>query len=96
MPEAARAVLSAERGIDLYYDWQRMRDQALAVLVNGAVASFRPYDWDSAALAERVSHVEPAGVIVDWLARWEAAETLYFSTVRPPGSFDLAVDGSQA
>jgi uridine kinase len=29
----------------------------------------------------------------EWEARWGAAEDLYFTTVMPPGAFDLVLDG---
>lgn len=28
-----------------------------------------------------------------WWSRWDAAEKLYFTTIRPPGSFELVVEG---
>jgi hypothetical protein len=31
--------------------------------------------------------------LAGWKVRWEAAEEVYFTRVRPPGSFDLRVCG---
>lgn len=72
-----RAALAAAQGVDLYYDWQRLRDQALRPLKAGTPACFRPYDWDSNSLADHEISIGPAeSVVVEGLfvGRPELAE----------------------
>lgn len=45
MGDADRWALGPADGVDLYFDWQRLRDEALAPLRARAVATFRPYNW---------------------------------------------------
>ena len=45
MRDTDRWALAPADGVDLYFDWQRLRDEALAPLRAGAVATFRPYNW---------------------------------------------------
>ena len=45
MPNDQRAVLSPEEGVARYFDWERLRDQALVPLRRGDAARFRPFDW---------------------------------------------------
>ena len=47
--QVARASYSPEDGVDRYFDWQRLRDEALVPLSEGRVATFRVYDWDNNA-----------------------------------------------
>lgn len=134
MPEERRRALTAAEGVDLYFDWQRLRREALGPLRAGRAARYRPFDWRAGAgLAEQVVEVAPTPVIVvdgvysgrpelgdvvdvavlvetpaterrrrlvarghgndAWWPRWDAAENLYFATVRPPSSYDLVVPG---
>jgi uridine kinase len=138
MPDADRRKLSPLEGVDRYFDWQRLREQALAPLLRRAPARFQRFDWTAGQgligsvaveasdvvivegvysarpelddlvdlkilvnVAERdrvqrrdarlrtVSRHDPHG----WDARWDAAERIYFETIRPPSRFDLIVAG---
>ena len=66
--EESRLRLSPREGIDVYYDWQRMRNEVLLPLRTGRRSSYDPYDWDSGVLAERVVTIPTArAVILDGL-----------------------------
>jgi uridine kinase len=45
MPDAERRELSPAEGVDRYFDWQRLRDEALAPLVRREPARFRRFNW---------------------------------------------------
>ena len=133
LDDDVRRELSPEDGVAMYFDWERLRDEALAPLRSGRAARYRPYDWVAGGRLEpRAVEVQPAPVVVvdgvysarpelaafvdlavlvnasrslragrvaergdddGWNVRWEAAERVYFSEVRPPESFDLVVTG---
>ncbi len=58
------AVAPAGPPMSRYYDWQRLREEALAPLLAGQRARFRAFDWErDAFLAEPVT-VTPAAVVV--------------------------------
>ncbi len=135
MSEKRRSALTAGEGVDLYFDWQRLRREALEPLRAGRPARYRPFDWRSGAgLAGQVVEVIPTPVIVvdgtysgrpelgdvvdvcvfvetpvaerhrrliarghgndAWRPRWDAAESLYFASIRPASSYDLVVPGT--
>jgi sigma-B regulation protein RsbU (phosphoserine phosphatase) len=134
MPEEQRWKLTAEQGVEQYFDWQRLRRQALEPLRNGESTSYRPFSWrPEGGLATHRVTVAPTPVVVvegvyaarpelqdlidlavfvdtpaelrqrrliarghgndAWWPRWDAAEELYFTTIRPIDSFDLVVPG---
>lgn len=62
--ETHRAMLSPAQGASQYYDWQRMRVEALFPLRVGLQARYRPYDWDRNQLARKTTMVSPAGAVV--------------------------------
>lgn len=64
MDEARRAGLSPEQGVDQYYDWQRMREEALEKLRGGHDATFRPYDWKRNDLAQSNVKVRARPVVI--------------------------------
>jgi uridine kinase len=64
MDEADRAELAPAEGVELYYDWQRMRDEVLLPLRAGTPAQYHPYDWDSGSLASRFVKVPAAAVVI--------------------------------
>lgn len=64
MDEAERAELAPAEGVELYYDWQRMRDEVLLPLRAGTPAEYHPYDWDSGRLASRFVKVPAAAVVI--------------------------------
>jgi uridine kinase len=59
----------------------------LGDLIDLAVLVTAPPDVRRARLAAR----EEAAFLAAWHARWDAAETYYFTDVCPPGRFDLVV-----
>lgn len=134
MPEEQRWRLSAAEGVKQYFDWQRLRREALEPLRAGRPARYRPFDWRTGAgLTTQLVEVAPTRVIVVegvysarpeledvvdlavlvetpadervrrlrvrghgndvWWPRWNAAEELYYATIRPRSSFDLVVPG---
>jgi hypothetical protein len=65
LPEERRWALTAAEGVDLYFDWQRLRREALEPLRAGRAARYRPFDWrEGAGLAGLVVEVVPTPVIV--------------------------------
>lgn len=65
MDDVQRWELAPEEGVALYFDWDRLRDEALVPLRSGTVARYRPYDWDAGGgLGSRHVEVQPAAVIV--------------------------------
>jgi uridine kinase len=62
--ESTRAALTPLEAVDLLFDWERMRDEALAPLVRGEDARYRRYDWEAERLGEDVVAVPARGVVV--------------------------------
>ena len=50
--------------VDCYYDWQRIRAEALEPLRAGREATFRRFDWQAGAPAGDPATVEPRDVVV--------------------------------
>jgi len=50
--------------LDRYYDWRRIRTEALEPLRAGRRAAFRPFDWDTGAPARDLVTVRPRGIVV--------------------------------
>lgn len=121
-PESARLLHDAEAGVARYFDWERLRDEAIEPLRRGEAARFHPFDWQRGSgmgptvtvppapvvLVEGVYSARPElGELVDvtvlavaddevrrrrralrhdphpWMARWDAAEDLYFGRLQP-------------
>ncbi|MFP3883545.1 MAG: uridine kinase [Actinomycetota bacterium] len=64
MEEEVRARLSPREGVESYFDWKRMRDQALIPLLDGRPAAYQPYDWHTNVLHPQATTVEPAPLVV--------------------------------
>jgi uridine kinase len=65
MDDAARWALGPEEGVDQYFDWQRLRDEALIPLRAGDRATYRPYDWAAGGgLSANTVTVGPASFVV--------------------------------
>jgi uridine kinase len=64
MDEDERAALTPAEGAAWYYDWERLRDQALLPLRNRRPAVFRPYDWAVNDLADRLITIAPEPLII--------------------------------
>ena len=84
MDPEERLRLTPAEGYELYFDWERLRDEVLAPLTSGQAADYRRYDWPSNQIApgER-HHVPHSGFVI--------VEGIY--TVRPEleGYYDLTV-----
>jgi uridine kinase len=64
MDETKRAELPPAEGVELYYDWQRMRAEVLLPLRAGTPAEYHPYDWDYGRLASRFVKVPAAAALI--------------------------------
>ncbi len=138
MPDAERRALSPAQGVDRFFDWQRLGDEALEPLRGRRPARFHCFDWIKGHGLGDMIVVEPREIVViegvysarpefehlvdlkalvttedakrtqrrahpagdrnrqapeAWDAHWDAAEVVYFETIRPPGAFDLIVAG---
>jgi uridine kinase len=81
--ESTRAALTPLEAVDLLFDWERLRDEALAPLVRGEDARYRRYDWPSERLGEDVATVAAHGVVV--------IEGVYVARPALRGHYDLIV-----
>ncbi|MCU1466065.1 MAG: family ATPase [Actinomycetia bacterium] len=138
MDDTDRRKLSAIQGVDRYFDWQRLRNEALLPLTCRKSARFGCFNWAvghgltppvivdareivivegvysarpefddlldlrvlvevSDQLREQRRQARPRTVSRDdpqgWDALWDAAESVYFDTIRPRSAFDLIVTG---
>jgi uridine kinase len=64
MDEDERAALTPAEGAAWYYDWERLRDEALLPLRDRRPAVFRPYEWEANDLADRVITIAPEPLII--------------------------------
>lgn len=64
MEPDTRAALTPAQGVQLYYHWQRLRDQVLVPLKSGREGRYRPYDWTANALAADEVRFRAASVVV--------------------------------
>lgn len=65
MAEDERRMLDAAAGVADYFDWRRMREEALVPLSRGQVARYHPYDWaGGTGLAPGVCELLPHDVVV--------------------------------
>lgn len=81
--ESTRAALTPLEAVDLLFDWERLRDEALAPLMRGDEARYRRYDWPTARLGEDGATVAATGVIV--------VEGVYVARPALRGYYDLIV-----
>ncbi len=63
MDEEARAALDAAGGYELYYDWQRLRNEVLEPLSYKQSALYQRRNWSTGQLGAWVE-IQPQGVIV--------------------------------
>jgi uridine kinase len=133
MRETDRVALTAREGIDRYFDWERLRDEALVPLSAGRPATFCCFDWAAGSGRTGPTTVDARSVLIvegvysarpefeqflhlkvlvealpsvrkarqrlrhgphEWEGRWDAAERIYFNSIRPRASFDRVVSGS--
>ena len=84
MDDERRYGLSAVEGTGLYFDWERLRDEALAPLRTGLPAVYSPYDWGSGGgLSPQTVSVGPASIIL--------VDGVYSSRPELTAFIDLAV-----
>jgi uridine kinase len=83
LTESTRAALTPLEAVDLLFDWERLRDEALAPLLRGDEARFRCYDWASGRLGEDVATVAASGVVI--------VEGVYVARPALLGYLDLVV-----
>jgi uridine kinase len=63
--EQRRWDLTPAEGVELYFDWQRLRDEALRPLLAGAAAHYRPFSWvPGGGLSDHVVTISPARTIL--------------------------------
>ena len=55
--------LAGEKLYELYFEWQRMRDEAFIPLRRGETANYQSYDWSADKLLQWET-VEPAGIVL--------------------------------
>jgi uridine kinase len=61
---STREALTPLEAVDLLFDWERLRDEALAPLLRGEEARYRRYDWEAGRMGEGVGTVAAAGVVL--------------------------------
>jgi uridine kinase len=83
LPERTREALTPLEAVDLTFDWERLRDEALAPLLRGEDARYRRYDWLAGRLGEELAEVPAAGVVV--------VEGIYSARPALRGYIDLIV-----
>ncbi len=64
LTESTREALTPLEAVDLLFDWERLRDEALAPLLRGEEARYRRYDWDAGRMGEDVATVAAGGVVL--------------------------------
>jgi uridine kinase len=65
MPDDQRRALTSVEGVQWYFDWQRLRREALEPLKAGTPAGFRPYSWrPEGGLADEVVTIAPSDVLI--------------------------------
>jgi uridine kinase len=83
LAESTRAALTPLEAVDLFFDWERLRDDALAALARGEEARYRRYDWHAERLGDEVATVAACGVVV--------VEGVYVARPALRGYLDLIV-----
>ena len=64
MPDASRLTLSPTQGVDRFFDWQRLREEALTPLARGQPARFGCFDWFAGRGLTAPTRVEPRDVVL--------------------------------
>jgi uridine kinase len=64
IPEADRLELSPAQGVDRYFDWERLREEALMPLLQRQRARFRCFDWIAGGGLSTPITVEPRGIVI--------------------------------
>jgi uridine kinase len=64
MPDADRLALTPAQGVDRFFDWERIRDEAVATLVRREPARFRCFDWDAGSGLTSAITIEPRDIVI--------------------------------
>ena len=64
LPERDRWLLSPSQGVEQFFDWQRLRLEALEPLSRGQAVSYRVYNWDAGSGLSAEHHVAEAAPVV--------------------------------
>jgi uridine kinase len=64
MAEEGRLRLSPVEGVDRYFDWERLRAEALLPLMDRRRAQFRCFDWATGAGLSGEVTVEPRDIVI--------------------------------
>jgi uridine kinase len=64
LTEATREALTPLEAVDLLFDWERLRDEALGPLLRGEDARYRRYDWTAGRMGEELATVAATGVVL--------------------------------
>jgi uridine kinase len=83
LTESTRAALTPLEAVDLLFDWERLREEALAPLLRGEEARYRRYDWGAGRLGEEVVTIAATGVVL--------VEGVYVARPALRGYLDLIV-----
>jgi uridine kinase len=64
MPDADRVALSAEQGVARYFDWERLRDEALRPLARTEPARFGCFNWLAGRGLTSAVSIEPRDIVI--------------------------------
>lgn len=64
MPDAERRSLSAADGVDRFFDWERLRDEALVPLRARTPARYRCFNWAAGHGLGETIVIEPRDVVI--------------------------------
>jgi len=65
MDNSRRWALGPAEGVERYFDWERLRDEALTPMRSGRMATYSPFDWATGGgLSRHEVSVGPASVII--------------------------------
>ncbi len=62
--DAERRALTPTEGVERYFDWERLRAEALVPLRAGCAARFRVYDWASGGGLGETLKLSPESIVV--------------------------------
>jgi len=64
MPESDRLDLTAEQGVDRYFDWERLRAEAIIPLAQRTRAQYRRFDWVTGHGLTKDVSVDPGNILL--------------------------------
>ena len=62
--DALRQTYDAAQGVDRYFGWQRLLEQAVLPLRAGTSSTYQPFDWRAGAGLAAPTTIEPASVVI--------------------------------